>query len=91
MRNRRCRRWTRTQPWLPMKKGRAGTVTHDYKRNGTIDLFAAMDVATGKVLYEHPDVSDAPLSRGSFLGGVVTVFFVGPHSSDDAVGEVALV
>ena len=33
-----------------MKPGRAGTMTHDYKRNGTIDLFAAMNVATGEVL-----------------------------------------
>jgi transposase len=40
----------RTQPSLPMKKGRAGTMTHDYKRNGTIDLFAAMNIATGEVL-----------------------------------------
>jgi transposase len=42
----------RTQPGLPMKRGRAGTMTHDYKRNGTVDLFAALNVATGKVLYE---------------------------------------
>lgn len=42
----------RTQPSLPMKPGRAGTMTHDYKRNGTTDLFAAMDIATGKVLYD---------------------------------------
>jgi transposase len=40
----------RTQPSLPMKPGRAGTMTHDYKRNGTADLFAALDVATGGVL-----------------------------------------
>jgi transposase len=40
----------RTQPSLPMKKGRAGTMTHDYKRNGTSTLFAALDVATGKVI-----------------------------------------
>lgn len=39
----------RTQPSLPIKKGRAGTVTHDYKRNGTTTLFAALDAATGKV------------------------------------------
>jgi transposase len=39
----------RTQPSLPMIKGRAGTMTHDYKRNGTTTLFAALDVATGKV------------------------------------------
>src|SRR6266404_6124817 len=42
----------RTQPGLPMKKGRAGTSTHDYKRNGTTTLFAALDVATGKVIGE---------------------------------------
>jgi transposase len=40
----------RTQPGLPMKKGRAGTMTHDYKRNGTTTLFAALDVKTGKVI-----------------------------------------
>ncbi|MGH3969656.1 MAG: IS630 family transposase [Mycobacterium sp.] len=45
-----CQALDRTQPSLPMKAGRAGTMTHDYKRNGTIDLFAAMNVATGKVL-----------------------------------------
>ena len=35
----------RTQPSLPMKRGRAGTMTHDYKRNGTTTLFAALNVA----------------------------------------------
>lgn len=40
----------RTQPGLPMKKGRAGTITHDYKRNGTTTLFAALDVLEGKVI-----------------------------------------
>ena len=40
----------RTQPSLPMKKGRGQTMTHDYKRNGTTTLFAALDVATGKVI-----------------------------------------
>ena len=40
----------RTQPGLPMKKGRCGTMTHDYKRNGTTSLFAAMNVLEGKVL-----------------------------------------
>jgi transposase len=39
----------RTQPGLPLKKGRCGTMTHDYKRNGTITLFAALDVLAGKV------------------------------------------
>ena len=40
----------RTQPGLPMKKGRAGTMTHDYKRNGTTTLFAALDLLEGKVI-----------------------------------------
>jgi transposase len=40
----------RTQRSLPMKKGRAGTMTHDYKRNGTTTLFAALDVLTGIVI-----------------------------------------
>jgi hypothetical protein len=40
----------RTQPGLPMKPGRAGTMTHDYKRNGTTTLFAALNVLTGVIL-----------------------------------------
>jgi transposase len=40
----------RTQPGLPLKKGRCGTMTHDYKRNGTTTLFAALDVLAGKVI-----------------------------------------
>ena len=40
----------RTQPGLPMKPGRAGTMTHDYKRNGTTTLFAAMNILDGKVI-----------------------------------------
>jgi transposase len=46
-----CQALDRTQPSLPMKAGRAGTMTHDYKRNGTTDLFAAMNIATGEVLH----------------------------------------
>src|SRR5438477_2632427 len=42
----------RTQASLPMIKGRAATMTHDYKRNGTTTLFAALDVLTGKVIGE---------------------------------------
>ena len=38
------------QPGLPLKKGRCATMTHDYKRHGTTTLFAALDVATGKVI-----------------------------------------
>jgi len=40
----------RTQPSLPLKKGRCGTITHDYKRNGTTTLFAALNVAEGKLI-----------------------------------------
>jgi transposase len=40
----------RTQPGLPMKKGRAGTTTHDYKRHGTTTLFAAMNVLDGTAI-----------------------------------------
>ena len=57
-----CQALDRTQPSLPMTRGRAATMTHDYKRHGTIDLFAAMNVATGQVLthlrkgHSGPDV-----------------------------------
>jgi transposase len=40
----------RTQPGLPLKKGRCGTMTHDYKRNGTTTLFAALSMLDGKVI-----------------------------------------
>ena len=40
----------RTQPSLPLKKGRCGTMTHDYKRNGTTTLFAALELLQGKVI-----------------------------------------
>ncbi len=42
----------RTQPGLPMKKGRCGTMTHDYKRNGTTTLFAALNMLDGTVIGE---------------------------------------
>jgi len=42
----------RTQPGLPLKKGRCGTMTHDYKRNGTTTLFAALSLLDGKVIGE---------------------------------------
>jgi len=42
----------RTQPGLAMKKGRCGTLTHDYKRNGTTTLFAALELLQGKVVGE---------------------------------------
>src|SRR5262245_14869219 len=40
--------WDRTQPGLPIKKGRAGTMTHDYKRNGTTTLFAELNILNGR-------------------------------------------
>jgi transposase len=42
----------RTQPGLPMKRGRCGTITHDYKRHGTTTLFAALNVLDGRVIGE---------------------------------------
>ena len=45
----------RTQPGLPMKKGRAGTLTHDYKRHGTTTLFAALNVLDGTVIGRNMD------------------------------------
>lgn len=42
----------RTQPGLPLKKGRVGTMTHDYKRHGTTTLFAALNMLDGKVIGE---------------------------------------
>jgi transposase len=56
----------RTQPSLPMRPGRAGTMTHDHKRNGTTDLFAALNVATGEVL---------PDTRKSHAATDVLAFF----------------
>jgi hypothetical protein len=44
-----CQALDRTQPSLPLKPGRGRTMTHDYKRSGTVNLFAAMNVATGLV------------------------------------------
>ena len=42
----------RSQPSLPLKPGRGTTLTHDYRRHGTTDVFAALNVATGEVLYD---------------------------------------
>jgi hypothetical protein len=47
-----CQALDRTQPSLPLKPGRAKTMTHDYKRHGTVDLFAALNVGTGEVLHQ---------------------------------------
>jgi transposase len=60
-----CQALDRTQPSLPMTRGRARTMTHDYKRNGT-DLFAALNIATGDVLHQ---------TRKSHTGADVLAFF----------------
>ena len=56
----------RTQPSLPMKPGRGRSMTHDYRRHGTVDLFAAMNVATGEVLTQ---------TRRKHTGDDVLAFF----------------
>ena len=56
----------RTQPSLPMVRGRNRTLTHDYKRNGTIDLFAALNIANGQVLHQ---------TRKRHTGNDVLAFF----------------
>jgi transposase len=55
MRRPKCRHWIARNRSLPMRRGRAETMTHDYKRNGTTDLFAALNVATGEVAYDFAD------------------------------------
>ena len=61
-----CQALDRTQPSLPIKPGRNKTMTHDYKRNGTVDLFAAMNLATGEVLHD---------TRSRHAGADVLAFF----------------
>jgi transposase len=61
-----CQALDRTQPSLPMVPGRGRTMTHDYKRNGTTDLFAALNVGTGEVLHH---------TRKSHAGVDVLEFF----------------
>src|SRR4051794_39072428 len=58
----------RTQPGLPLKKGRCGTMTHDYKRNGTTTLFAALDLLAGKVIGDFTNVTVTRNSSGFFAG-----------------------
>jgi transposase len=71
----------RTQPGLPIKKGRCGTMTHDYKRNGTTTLFAALDTGQGcrRMPSEAPasGVSEIPASARPGVPGQ------GPAASGD--------
>lgn len=61
-----CQALDRTQPSLPLRPGRAATMTHDYKRHGTTDLFAALNVGTGEVLTQ---------CRNTHTGADVLSFF----------------
>ncbi|MCY3924264.1 MAG: IS630 family transposase [bacterium] len=73
----------RTQPSLPMTRGRAQTMTHDYKRNGTVDLFAALNVTTGEVLHQ---------TRRRHTGADVLAFFkrIDLHTPEDLDVHVIL-
>jgi hypothetical protein len=81
----------RTQPGLPMKKGRAGTLTHDYKRHGTTTLFAALASAVSRTIFAPPDmllrtvpIEDNCLQLGSVGGGQLELgsFVHSPDSHD---------
>jgi len=56
----------RTQPGLPMKKGRGGMMTHDYKSNGTSTLFAALDVLSGQILGQCMQRQGIGILKGLF-------------------------
>lgn len=82
----------RTQPGLPLKPGRAGTMTHDYKRHGTTTLFAALDVLDGTVLgrcmqrHRHQefirflDTVEAAVPPGKVIHAILDNY--GPHKKD---------
>ena len=63
----------RTQPPLPLRKGRASRHTHDYKRHGVVDLYAALETATGKVTHR---VSDSHTAKDflAFMDKVVRTY-----------------
>jgi len=81
----------RTQPGLPMKKGRAGTMTHDYKRNGTTTLFAALDILEGKVIgrcmqrHRHEEfirflnAIEAKVPKGKVIHGILDNYATHKH------------
>ena len=81
----------RTQPGLPLKKGRCGTMTHDYKRHGTTTLFAALNVLNGKVIgrcmqkHRHQeyirflDAVDATVPTGKTVHAIVDNYATHKH------------
>src|SRR3954465_2409825 len=81
----------RTQPGLPMKKGRCGTMTHDYKRNGTTTLFAALNVRDGPVVgrcmqrHRHQEfirflnATEAAVPKGKAIHAIVDNYATHKH------------
>jgi transposase len=81
----------RTQPGLPMKNGRCGTMTHDYKRNGTTTLFAALNVLDGSVIgrcmqrHRHEEfirflhVTEAAVAKGQAVHAIVDNYATHKH------------
>jgi transposase len=81
----------RTQPGLPMKKGRCGTLTHDYKRHGTTTLFAALNVLDGTVIgrcmqrHRHQEfirflnVTEAAVPKGKAIHAIVDNYATHKH------------
>ena len=59
----------RTRPGLPMKKGRCATMTHDYKRNGTTTLFAALGTSRSTVLRKRIARNPARIAAEARLDG----------------------
>ena len=94
-----CQAVERTQPGLPLAPGRPATRTHDYRRHGTVDLFAAMNLATGEVLtdcrrrHAAADVLeffqqiDIAVPRG--LGVHVVLDNLSAHSAPEVAGWLA--
>ncbi len=81
----------RTQPGLPIKKGRCGTMTHDYKRNGTTTLFAALNVLDGTVIgrcmqrHRHEEfirflnMTEAAVPKGKAIHAIVDNYATHKH------------
>jgi transposase len=81
----------RTQPGLPMKTGRCGTMTHDYKRNGTTTLFAALNVLDGSVIgrcmqrHRHQEfirflnATEAAVAKGKHIHAIVDNYATHKH------------
>jgi len=70
----------RSQPSLPTKKGRAGTMTHDYKRNGTTTLFAVLNVLTGVVIGQSSVARGRCRPQSKVWTGTTTITICRPGS-----------